>query len=385
MWLVKRYRFEAERQTRRQIEAAQQQTQEYREHIHIKDQENAFFKGKLRASESEVDEMARLLQERNAELKRVHTFLTTADLYSGADIIQMVEALNTYIFQLAAFVARLIEDETMSASCEERVRNLKTSQHPLKTISETIGIELCTHLANKLTQLAIQGYLTNWCTHRMRIFPAELQNSLAIQGYLTNWCTHRMRIFPAELQNSVLDNIYKRIKSFDVQAVSGRWRAITCAQVQDPDSKRDVEATAKTTRSMLYLCGWSSSGAQSHESMTSAHLKKAIHEGITTADTEIFIHNPRDLFDGDGLDDSYGNSISNSVECDDGKRSHVLCTVGMGPRKPVTNKGERLDPRMNMRLKPKFVLGSVFDDPVGSDDSAYQTTRGVEIADVGWA
>ncbi|PPQ89043.1 hypothetical protein CVT25_006721 [Psilocybe cyanescens] len=80
-------------------------------------------------------------------------FLTTADLYSGADIIQMVEALNTDIFQLAAFVARLIEDETMSASYEERVRNLKTSQHPLKTMSETIGIELCPHLANKLTQI----------------------------------------------------------------------------------------------------------------------------------------------------------------------------------------------------------------------------------------
>ncbi|PPQ89042.1 hypothetical protein CVT25_006720 [Psilocybe cyanescens] len=116
-----------------------------------------------------------------------------------------------------------------------------------------------------------------------------------------------------------------------------------------------------------------------------AHLKRAIHEGITTAATEIFIHNPRYLFDGNGMDDSYGNSISNSVECDNRKRSHVLCTVGMGPRKPVTNKGERLDPRMNMCLKPKIVLGSVFDDPVDSGDSAYQTTQGVEMADVGWA
>ncbi|PPQ85772.1 hypothetical protein CVT25_003496 [Psilocybe cyanescens] len=133
------------------MEAAQQQTQEYREHIRIKDQENAFFQEKLRASESKVDAIARLLEEQKAELKGVHTFLTTSNLYSGADIIQMVDALNADIFQLAIFVAELIEDETMSASYEERTRKLKTCQRPLKPVFETIGTELCTHLANKFT------------------------------------------------------------------------------------------------------------------------------------------------------------------------------------------------------------------------------------------
>ncbi|PPQ86015.1 hypothetical protein CVT25_001645 [Psilocybe cyanescens] len=75
-------------------------------------------------------------------------FLITSDQYSGADIIQMVDALNVNIFQLATFVVELIEDETMSVSYEERTPKLKTCQHPLKTVSDTIGTKLCTHLAN---------------------------------------------------------------------------------------------------------------------------------------------------------------------------------------------------------------------------------------------
>ncbi|PPQ86016.1 hypothetical protein CVT25_001644 [Psilocybe cyanescens] len=74
------------------------------------------------------------------------------------------------------------------------------------------------------------------------------------------------------------------------------------------------------------------------------------------------------------MDNSYSDGVSDSVECDDGKRSHALCTVGMGLRKSVRNKGEPLDSHMNVLLKPKVALSSVLDDPVGSDDNAYQTT-----------
>ncbi|PPQ85847.1 hypothetical protein CVT25_014049 [Psilocybe cyanescens] len=112
----------------------------------MKDQKERLFQRKLCTSESKVDQMVTLLEEQNAELKGVHTFLTTADLYSGADIIQVVDTLNANNFQ-------------MLASYEECIRNLKTCQHPLKTISETIGADLCTHLANKFTPVQTEDPL----------------------------------------------------------------------------------------------------------------------------------------------------------------------------------------------------------------------------------
>jgi DNA gyrase/topoisomerase IV subunit A len=65
----------------------------------------------LKRTRGQQEETQKLLKARTQELKGAEVFLTKADTHSGADVISMLNALNTEIYQTAAVVAEAFEFE----------------------------------------------------------------------------------------------------------------------------------------------------------------------------------------------------------------------------------------------------------------------------------
>lgn len=130
----------------------------------------------LQSDEKQVN-TDRLLQVRTADLKGVETFLTTADEYSGAEIMTMVESLNGEIFQVSAFMAETLENESQVATPEEHAKNIKRFRKALEVSQQYIGASLFSHLKDNAAkvradalplQLGLQALLTAWCTFLVR-------------------------------------------------------------------------------------------------------------------------------------------------------------------------------------------------------------------------
>jgi hypothetical protein len=75
-----------------------------------------------------------LLKTRTSELRGAQAFLSKADSLSGADVIGMVEGLNTEVSQTAAFVADSFEFEKPQSGVEE-----ETVQEAGVRVSEILG------------------------------------------------------------------------------------------------------------------------------------------------------------------------------------------------------------------------------------------------------
>jgi hypothetical protein len=128
-------------------------------------------------SDEKQDNTDRLLQARTADLKGVETFLTTADEYSGAEIMTMVESLNGEIFQISAFMAETLENESQVATAEEHGKNITRFRKALEFSRHHIGANLFSHLKDNAAkvradalplQLGLQALLTTWCTLLVR-------------------------------------------------------------------------------------------------------------------------------------------------------------------------------------------------------------------------
>ncbi|KAF8161587.1 hypothetical protein B0H34DRAFT_701643 [Crassisporium funariophilum] len=169
---------------------------EIRELKRRQEEELRILKDRLRGADEKHGQVAKLLDVRTADLKGAQTFLTTADLYSGAEIVTMVESLNAEIFQAAAFLAELLEDASVMATAEEQGNALQKYQTRMRDQTRhQIGSELFDHLATK--------------SARVREDPLPLQ--LAIQTFICGWCTFMTRSFYPGKSGEDLQRIYKHI------------------------------------------------------------------------------------------------------------------------------------------------------------------------------
>ncbi|KDR69800.1 hypothetical protein GALMADRAFT_214887 [Galerina marginata CBS 339.88] len=338
-----------------QVAMAEARTIEVEEKYRNLEDGNRSLREQLRVFEEKYGRVAKLLEDRSADFKGVQTFLTTADLYSGAEIIKMVESLNAEIFQIAAFIAELLEETTMIATQEEHSANVRKYQNYLDfTRRHYIGKVLYAHLANK--------------SIKIRLDPLPMQ--LAIQAILCVWCVSKTRPFWSDPLGKDLQSMYKGIRASEIQAVSGRWRAITSAQLRSSPS--DMGPVLDIIVTLLYLCGWSASSDDAKKSISTMQnklqgleklqiqLKTATKEEITTADMEIYIHPPGDPFE-DHMEDTYAENVGDPIG---GKDRQLLCSVGMGLRKAVTKRSDsgQLKEQVDVLLKAKVALASVLLD-----------------------
>jgi cell division septum initiation protein DivIVA len=159
---------------------------------------------KLRISQEQRSQTTKLLDDRTAELKGAQAFLTTADRYSGADIIKMAESLNAEIFQASALMAELLVDAPVVEDSVQQRQDIqkyaKRLEHGRKMMP--VGSRLFDHLATK--------------SREIRADPLPLQ--LAFQALFTSWCVYEVHQFcegpVGESLTQIYDRIYKSGKSF---------------------------------------------------------------------------------------------------------------------------------------------------------------------------
>ena len=149
----------------------------------------------LKEAEEKLIQVEKLLEVRTADLKGVQTFLTTADLHSGSEIMAMVESLNDEIFQAAAFMAELLESEPVTG-WRDRRGNVRKYHQLLVEARQHAGEQLFGHIEVKYRDL--------------RSHPLPLQ--CAIQGVLTAWCVHKIQSFSVDAFGDVLQRLYNLIR-----------------------------------------------------------------------------------------------------------------------------------------------------------------------------
>jgi len=149
----------------------------------------------LQEAEEKQVQVGKLLEVRTADLKGVQAFLTTDDLYSGSEIIALVESLNDEIFQAAAFMAELLEGDS-ATGWRDRRRNIQKYHQLLVAARQQTGEELFAHIEVKYRDL--------------RSHPLPLQ--CAIQGILTAWCTHKIQSFSRDAFGEHLQRLYSLIR-----------------------------------------------------------------------------------------------------------------------------------------------------------------------------
>ncbi|KAF9473067.1 hypothetical protein BDN70DRAFT_997831 [Pholiota conissans] len=324
-----------------------------------KDDEQRVAQSRLCASEEKQSNLSKLLEVRNAELNDVQPFLTTADAYSGPEIVVMVETLNAEIFQTAAYMAELIEDESMAATNNERTKNVERNRQMLET-------QLRRDLGEDLWQYFQKNHVD------IRGEPLPLQ--LAFQCILSRWSTLKIRTFLLGHFGDQLGKVYQMIRESEAQAVAGRWRALTNAQLNPFKDDYPPNVVVDILVNMLFFCGWSSSSEKAKKAVLlmqqmvfniekmANQIKAATKEGITTTDLDVFVARAGEPLK-DGMEDIYSDNASVDAYSFQMSNKRVLCTVGMGLRRTTVKLTEGRPPeyKEEILLKPKVALVSVLD------------------------
>lgn len=369
---------------------AQQKIAEYIARHRKQEEEIRNLKEKLRYVEEKNSQTTNLLQVRTADLKSAEVFLTTADQYSGSDIINMVNVLNAEIFQVAAYIAELLEDPSTVATEDDRKKNLQKYTPSVEGARKEIGDILFAYFLDKGShvrvdplpvQLAIQSLLSRWCAIMVNHFCH------------TNTHSDLTRLYQ-EIQNSGMlsrskfeSNIYHPLA--EVQAVSGRWRAITYSHIKALDNQTFSDEVLNMAIGLLCLCGWSLYSPRSQkvilamQQMVKAleklwqQLRSATKEGVTTADIDVFFIDFNRPYDDAEMEDMYVDTSSKSTT-QIAPEMHVLCTVGLGLKRTVMKRvaGRTPEKREDILIKPKVALKTILRDIASITDN----TKGKQVS-----
>ncbi|KAL4068798.1 hypothetical protein V8B97DRAFT_817463 [Scleroderma yunnanense] len=308
----------------------------------------------------EYSQMVALLDDRTSELKGAQSFLTTADSFSGTEVLSTLQRLNAEVLQNTAFMAEsMIEmfiSEKSSPKAEEQTAGARRA-------AGVIGRSIAHFLGTKkhqddpvLVQIAFQAYF----------------------AYVLQWITRAWIIGGDEVQNRFIDGIYEKVRDSEAQAISGRWRALTRANIpqgQRDDLQLSSLLTSKILSGLADILLAAGCNASQSELVSALSVKfgdkvsflvaqairvnKIIGEDVTSGDLEILTIPPATVFDNLSMEDVYNEGV---LTHSGGAR--VLCTTDLGLLKRVrvgtTGEKER-QWAVTTLLKPKVALESVVD------------------------
>ena len=163
--------------------------------VRQQDEDIRILEQKLCVSEEQRSQTTKLLDDRTAELKGAQVFLTTANRYSGAEVIKMAESLNAEIFQASALMAELLVDAPILEESVQQTQYIQRYKKHLDHGRRVIGSHLFDHLETK--------------SREIRADPLPLQ--LAFQAVFTWWCVYEVDRFCGGSTGKRLKEIYRRI------------------------------------------------------------------------------------------------------------------------------------------------------------------------------
>ncbi|KAF8802604.1 hypothetical protein BYT27DRAFT_7172654 [Phlegmacium glaucopus] len=327
--------------------------------IRGQDEEIRNLQQRLRISEEQRSQTTKLLDDRTAELKGAQAFLTTADRYSGADVVKMAECLNAEIFQVSAQMAEMLVEAPVMEDCGQQKKIIQEYKDYLDDGRRIIGSQLFDHLVSKSSGI--------------RVDPLPLQ--LAFQALLTWWCVYEGDRFCEGPVGKSLKQIYRRIYESETQAVAGRWRVMTSAQTMNLDSPSQAGFVYHIILGLMCICGWFRSDISQRVTLSIEEavlrvermwktLKVAIMQEVTAAEIIIVYVGTGGNYDAANMDDMYMDTSGDAVMNQDNCEKLVLCTIGVGLNRGVSKRSENgtMQIHREVILKPKVALTSALLD-----------------------
>ena len=323
------------------------------------------------------------LEQRTSELQGVQRFLTTADRFSGSEVVNTLRKLNEEVQQSTTFMAEWAVENFMF-----QIPHKATPQTTDRTrMSEALGMRFAQLLGTKshkenpiLVEMAFRAYLIYelyWYASPWSIGEAEQSHNVYIDGIY-------QRIRAAGESSSICCRAWLTRRTTlltEGQAISGNWRALTRMHTL-PACMSDVELaqTIVTTiisgfSDILVAAGCTASriditsalrskfAEQIHHFVSLAgQVNKIIGVGIISEDFEVLVVSPEAIFDDNAMEDSY----------DDGDRAQgteehtesVLCATELGLMQRMgvgAGTGHDGKPSELIVIKPKVALVSVID------------------------
>ncbi|KAI5995306.1 hypothetical protein F5J12DRAFT_726162 [Pisolithus orientalis] len=229
--------------------------------------------------------------------------------------------------------------------------------------------------ANRVTGV-IGGAIVHFLgTKKHRDDPILVQ--IAFQAYFAHvlqWITRAWNIGGDETQNRLIEEIYEKVRDTEAQAISGRWRALTRANIPRRQCDELQLTSLLTTKilsglaDILLAAGCNASQAELVTALSSkfrekvlflvtlaVRVNKIVGEDVTSGDLEVLTVPPASLFDPANMEDVYNEAAS-------GTGARVLCTTDLGLRKRVriSMTGEKEKQwAVTTLLKPKVALETV--------------------------
>lgn len=274
-------------------------------------QENMLYKDEIRRAETQNEETKRRLEEKANELKGAQAFLKHANMLSGADVISLVDRLNSEVYQGAASMADAFEFEGTSRRIDDA-----EWKRAMGAASKTIGGEL------------MQALIAQRRMDKDDYDPILVQ--YALQTCLT-FCCFKICISwaPEEENSQFLRGVYSEIQKKEDQVVAGRWRALTRAHIRETrNPEAETKQMIRELCAVLIVAGCSDKELSTEfekdllEITTLAiRVQAAIGESITSMDLEPYILPPGIPFDAARMEEEGGSQLQ-------GKKT-VGCT-GLG-------------------------------------------------------
>jgi len=178
-------------QVERELELSRVQNQKLVERGKSLATEVQWLNGETQRLNHDHAQTVELLQTRTAELKGAQAFLTKADRLSGADVIGMVEGLNSEIMQIAAFMAEsFVSEEKMMkrgvTASEEESDELKDARGQATEVLGTNMVDLLRTFQHQddpiLLQIAFQACMcayTHWIISSWYFEDPEIEHVLS--------------------------------------------------------------------------------------------------------------------------------------------------------------------------------------------------------------
>lgn len=304
----------------------------------------------------EYGQMTALLDDRTSELKGAQSFLTTADAFSGTEVLNTLQRLNSEVLQHTAFIAESMIESYMP---DNALMKTEEQMAGATRVTGVIGRTIVHFLGTKkhsddpiLVQIAFQAYF----------------------AHVLQWIARAWNIGGDETQNRLIDDIYEKVRDTEAQAISGRWRALTRGNI--PRRQRDeLQLTSLLTTKILsglvdilLAAGCNANQPELITTLSSkfsdkisflvtlaVRVNKIVGEDVTSGDLEVLTVPPASLFDPSSMEDVYNEASSRAG-------ARVLCTTDLGLRKRVrvSTTGEKEKQwAVTTLLKPKVALESV--------------------------
>ncbi|KAF8654167.1 hypothetical protein AX16_003696 [Volvariella volvacea WC 439] len=247
-------------------------------------------RGELKTLRSKYDQTNALLDVRTQELKAAEVFLGKADKVSGADVIGLVQTLNSDIFQTAARLAESFEFRPKNASVNVDGVSLKEVEDAREHITQILGGELVAALSSVehhedpvVCQIAFQATMCNYCEWLIAAWSPQNGGQRSDSG-------------------RELTFLYNKLRASEDQSVSGRWRALTRRYARDLSSGEAILGTHLRDAfvDILLVAGSTASSSQIQDTIATKfladidavvqavqHVNRALGEEITSCDLQV--------------------------------------------------------------------------------------------------